>query len=70
MSKIELVLKHLQTNKTITPLEAMNKYHYYRLSDGIWKLRARGFNIVTHKETFGEDEYAKYELIEDEESAA
>ena len=71
MKKIELVLKHLQDHGSITPHDALIKYGYYRLSDGIWKLRARGHNIITVKEESAKgDEFARYVLIVEEKSAA
>lgn len=60
--KIDQVLQHLKTYGSITPLEALNRYHYYRLSDGIMKLRKRGYKIETKEEYHGEDKYARYEL--------
>jgi len=71
MKKIEQVLEHLQTHGSITPHDALIKYGYYRLSDGIWKLRNRGHNIVTIKEESAKgDEFARYVLIVAEKSAA
>lgn len=70
MKKIEQVLKHLQDHGSITPKDAYTKYSYYRLSDGIWKLRNRGYNIITEEETSGGDTYARYVLLADEKDAA
>lgn len=64
MKKIELVLNHLQTQGSITPHDALLQYGYYRLSDGIYKLRNRGHNIVTIIEDRPNgDEYARYVLL-------
>lgn len=46
-TKIEKVRKHLLKHKTITQREAIRLYRYYRLSDGILKLRKRGMDIST-----------------------
>lgn len=70
MKKIEQVLNHLQTHGSITPKDAYIQYGYYRLSDGIWKLRNRGYNIITQEECHGDDKYARYVLIVSEEVAA
>lgn len=71
MKKIEQVLSHLQTHGSITPHDALIKYGYYRLSDGIWKLRNRGYNIITTEETSDKgDKYARYVLIVSEKSVA
>ena len=48
-SQISLVLKHLQRNKEITPLEALKMYGCYRLGAVIFNLKAEGYNIKTHK---------------------
>lgn len=64
MKKIDQVLNHLQTHGSITPKDSYILYGYYRLSDGIWKLRNRGFNIATIKEESAKgDEYARYVLL-------
>lgn len=64
MKKIELVLNHMQTKGSITPHDALLQYGYYRLSDGIYKLRNRGHNIVTIIEDRPNgDEYARYVLL-------
>lgn len=64
MKKIEMVLNHLQTHGSITPHDALINYGYYRLSDGIWKLRNRGFNIATIIEESGKgDNFARYVLL-------
>lgn len=71
MSKINRVLNHLQTHGSITPKDAYIQYGYYRLSDGIWKLRGRGHNIVTQDETSDKGEsYARYVLIDSKGAAA
>ena len=46
-TKLELLAFHLLEGKSITGLEAIKLFGYYRLSDGILKLRDRGWNIKT-----------------------
>ena len=71
MKKIEQVLRHLQIHGSITPKDAYLQYGYYRLSDGIWKLRNRGHNIITQEETSDKGEtYARYVLIDPKGAAA
>lgn len=42
------ILKYLQTHKRgITSLEAINRFGATRLSDIIFRLRKKGYNIVT-----------------------
>lgn len=46
-SQREQILKHLESGKTITPLEALNLFDCFRLSDVIFKLRKEGYDIRT-----------------------
>lgn len=46
-TKISKVLEHLESGKTITPIEALDEYGSFRLSDIILKLRRRGYDIRT-----------------------
>lgn len=48
-SQCRMILAHLQEGKTLTPLEALNRFGCFRLSGRIFDLRAAGFNIVTNK---------------------
>jgi len=66
MKKIDAILNHLKTHGSITPKDAYITYSYYRLSDGIYKLRKRGHNILTVDETSNNGEtYARYVLLAD-----
>lgn len=60
MTQKEAILNHLQEQGSITPLEALNKYHSFRLADIIFKLRNEGHDILTIPE--GKQNYARYEL--------
>jgi len=42
-----LILKHLMSGKTITPLQALEKFGCLRLSGRIHNLRACGYNIIS-----------------------
>mgnify|MGYP001557341875 CR=1 FL=1 len=54
------VLRHLQNNTTITPIEALAEYNCYRLAARIYELRQAGYMIeTTMKESEG-DSYACY----------
>jgi hypothetical protein len=65
-SQLENIKKHLLNGSTITPLEALNMFGCFRLSDVIFKLRNQGLNIsmelikMPHKKGKG---FAKYTLI-------
>lgn len=62
MSKINKIKSHLLSGKPITGLEAIDKYGYYRLSDGILKLRKQGLDIITIMVDGKGTRYAKYAL--------
>lgn len=59
-----LVLSHLQSDKTLTQIQAIEYFNCYRLSAVINCLRNAGYNIVTHTErnTSGVGSHARYEL--------
>lgn len=50
MSKLEKVLDHLLSGKSITSWEAIKLYRATRLSAIIYDLRAKGYNIHSEKE--------------------
>ena len=41
------LLKHLESNGSITPLEALAELSIYRLADTVFKLRNLGYDIKT-----------------------
>lgn len=49
-NKTTEVLKHLQKHKTITSMEAIDLFGATRLSDIIFRLRNKGYDILTKKE--------------------
>jgi hypothetical protein len=46
MSQLDSVLIHLQMGKSLTPLEALDKFGCFRLAARIHDLRNSGHNIV------------------------
>lgn len=57
------VLRHLEKNRSITPLEAFGVYGIFRLAARIYELRKEGFNVVTTiMRDDNEKPYAKYVL--------
>ena len=65
LTKKQKVLNHLKSGRTISGLEALNLYGYYRLSDGIFKLREEGHDIRTFRmPTPDGSTYAKYKLYQ------
>ena len=61
MTQKAKVLAHLKRGQSITPIEALNLYGVFRLSDVVWKLKNEGHLIITTsvKNQNGND-YAKY----------
>lgn len=47
MTQNQQILEHLQSGRTITQLDALNKYGCMRLSGRIFELRQRGYKIRT-----------------------
>ena len=43
------LLEYLKTNYTITPMEAWNELGIYRLSDVVFKLRNKNYEIETER---------------------
>lgn len=41
------VLKHLESGREITPLDALEQYGCFRLAAVIWNLRDEGYKIAT-----------------------
>lgn len=58
-NKTNEVLKYLQKNKEITSEQAINFFGATRLSAIIFKLRKRGYNIITKREEIF-DRYGNY----------
>lgn len=46
-SQCKQILTHLKAGKSITPIEALNKYGCFRLGARIYDLRNSGYLIVT-----------------------
>lgn len=63
----ERILRHLQDNGSITPLDALSEYGIMRLASRISDLRSRGYDItremVAGRNRYGEaTRYARYTL--------
>ena len=54
-----LILEHLQSGRTLTPLAALNLFGCFRLGARIWDLRKAGYKI----DDIGKKNYAEYKLI-------
>lgn len=68
-SKQDMVLDYLKSNKRgISQREAIEKYQAYRLSGIVFRLKKRGYNIITNMEVSKNldgttSNYARYVLI-------
>ena len=47
-SQADLILTHLKPGRTITPIEALNRYGCFRLAARVLDLRQAGYPICTH----------------------
>lgn len=66
MTLKEKILRHLQSGRTLTPLEALREYGTMSLPYHIHALRREGYNILTReKTTFDGRRYAEYRLASD-----
>lgn len=61
-SQNEMVLKHLQSGRPLTPLEALEKYGIFRLGARCFDLRQQGHEIVTTMVTKNQKRFAEYRL--------
>lgn len=58
----QLIRQHLESGKTITPLEALNRYGCLRLGARIYDLKRDGLPIKTERKTNGKKWFAEYSL--------
>lgn len=59
----EQIKKHLLSRKSITPIQALNKFGCLRLAAVIYKLKDEGFKILTEMQYKGKKQFAKYRLV-------
>jgi hypothetical protein len=58
----EKLKKHLESGCTITPLEALSKFHCFRLAVYIDRLRKDGMNIHTEMVKENGKQFARYSI--------
>lgn len=56
------ILRHLQSGRSISPLEALRKFGSLRLGARIWDLKQAGHDIQRQWETDGQKRWARYSL--------
>jgi hypothetical protein len=59
----ELILSYLKKGKSITPVDALNKFGCFRLAARVSDLRKDGLNIATKFVTKEGKNYASYRLV-------
>jgi hypothetical protein len=59
----EQIKKHLLSRKSITPIQALNKFGCLRLAAVIYKLKEEGLKIITEIEYNKKKQFAKYRLV-------
>lgn len=59
----EAILRHLQSGRAITPLEALELYGCFRLGARIWELRDEGYKIQSETVKQGKKTFSSYKLI-------
>ena len=58
----ESIRKHLESGKTINPLQALSEYGCFRLASRVNDLRKAGLKIKTEMVTRNEKTFAEYQL--------
>jgi hypothetical protein len=62
---MQKVLHHLNSGKSITPLEALGLYGSFRLAAVVHSLKKRGYDIITNiKVDMNGSRYAEYSLTD------
>jgi hypothetical protein len=62
MNATQKLRKHLEAGRSITPLQALDKWGCMRLGARILELRQEGWNIITETVKKNGKRYAKYSL--------
>ncbi len=65
-AQTKLILKHLESGASITPMDALNLYGCFRLGARIYDLKQAGHNIETTKVTKNGKTFASYSLVQSE----
>jgi len=63
-SQMQRILARLEKGKSITPLEALEKFGCFRLSARIGQLRDMGYHIITDPIRKDGKSFASYSLIQ------
>ena len=63
MTQNQQIAKYLNNGKSITPIQALNKFNCFRLAARISDLRNDGMKIITKIVTKEGKSYASYSII-------
>lgn len=63
MSQKQRILVHLRRHRTITPIQALDKYGCFRLGARIYELKESGHKIATEYVKKGNKRFAKCRLV-------
>lgn len=61
-SQNEIVLAHLESGRSLSPLEALERYGIFRLGGRVFELKKQGVSIVTKMVTKNGKRFAEYSL--------
>ncbi len=62
MTQTEQIRKHLESGKSINPLQALDNYGCFRLASRVNDLRKAGLKIKTEMVTRNDKTFAEYKL--------
>lgn len=62
-SQNKVLRKHLESGKSIAPMQALNRFGIYRLAARIRNLKDDGMNISTTMIYLNPVKFAKYKLV-------
>ena len=63
VSQEQTILSHLKRGKSLTPLEAFNRFGCFRLSARIYDMRCAGYKIISTNKKVGKKHVAEYSLV-------
>lgn len=63
MTQADAILKAMQTGRTISAIEALDRFGCFRLAARILDLRRAGHEVETVREEANGKRYARYRLI-------
>ena len=61
-SQTQAIKAHLESGKSITPIDALNEYGCFRLGARIFDLKDEGLDIITEMVQKGKKRFASYKI--------